>query len=197
MRGNFTWQDWKQHVGSGAIVDPTVARGGFGCATCDNSDVIIGSGTGSGAKGGVYINSKWATTVTGTYQIPVIETNFGVNLNMRQGYPIPYVFRVTGAGGINGQGGTQKFLMAEDNVTKFRHPNVTELDFRLAKDLHIWRGGVTFSVDAFNVLNHQTILQRDVRRLNSNNAGSAFASSNRITELQSPRLLRAGVRLNF
>jgi hypothetical protein len=198
LRGNVTLQDWKQHLGAGAIVDPTKARSGSGtCATCDGADVVQGSGSGSGAKGGIYINSKWAYTLTGTYQIPVIETNFGVNLNGRQGYPIPYAFRVTGSGGVNGQGGTTKYLLAESDVTQFRHSNITELDLRLAKDIRIWRGGVTFSVDAFNVLDKRTILQRDVRRLNSNNSGGTFAASNRITELQSPRVLRLGARLNF
>jgi len=195
MRGNFTWQDWKQHVGPGAIVDPTRGRGGFGCTTCDNSQIIVGSGGGSGAKGGVYISSKWAYNITGTYQIPVIETNFGVNLTGRQGYPIPYVYRVTGS--PDGQGNTTKFLLAESEPDAFRHPNVTELDLRLAKDIHVWRGGVTLSVDAFNILNKQTVLQKDVQRLNSNNAGGKFTASNRITELQSPRVLRLGVRLNF
>src|SRR5207245_2593029 len=138
------------------------ARSGSGtCTVCNNADVVQGSGSGSGAKGGIYINSKWAYTLTGTYQIPVIETNFGVNLNGRQGYPIPYVFRVTGSGGVNGQGGTTKYLLAENDVTQFRHPNTTELDLRLAKDIRIWRGGVTFSVDAFNVLDNRTVLQRD------------------------------------
>ena len=195
MRGNFTLQDWKQHVGAGAIVDPTQARGGFGCATCNNSDVIVGAGSGSGSKGGIYINSKWEYNLTGTYQIPVIETNLGVNLNGRQGYPIPYVYRVTGA--PNGQGSTTKYLLAENDITQFRHPNITDLDLRLAKDIRIWRGGLTLSVDAFNVLDHRTVLQRNVTRLNSNNAGGTFGSSNRITELMSPRVLRLGARFNF
>src|SRR5438270_2559093 len=94
MRGNFTLQDWKQFVNSSGIVNPTLGRdpSGFGCSNCNDSDVMVGAGTGSGAKGGVYINSKWAVNLTGTYQIPVIETNFGANVNVRQGYVIPYVF---------------------------------------------------------------------------------------------------------
>jgi hypothetical protein len=196
LRGNVTLQDWKQHVGPGAIVDPTRARGGgTGCTTCNNSQIIAGSGTGSGAKGGVYISSKWAYNLTGTYQIPVIETNLGFNVTGRQGYPIPYVFRVTGA--PDGQGGSRKFLLAENEPDQFRHPNLLEVDLRLAKDIRIWRGGVTLSVDAFNILNKQTVLQRDVRQLNRNNAGAPFAASNRITELQSPRVFRLGARLNF
>lgn len=197
MRGNVTLQDWKQKVGARAIVDPSQARGGYGCTVCNNSDVIIGAGTGSGAKGGIYINSKWAYNLTGTYQIPVIETSFGMNLTGRQGYPVPYVYRITGSGN-NGQStsGT-KYLLASD-VTAFRNPNIMNLDLRLAKDIRVYRGGsVTLSVDAFNVLDRRTILQRNVTRLNANNAGGTFASSNRITELQSPRVFRLGARVSF
>ena len=191
MRGNVTLQDWKQYVNSSGLVNPTHMRDGFGCSNCDGSDVVIGGSTGSGAKGGVYINSKWAYNITGTYQIPVIETNFGVNLTGRQGYVRPYVFRTT-APSENGQN-TSNFIytLAENDITKFRLPNPIELDLRLAKDFRVYRGaGVTLSVDAFNVLDRRTILQRNVTRLSS-------SSSNQITELQSPRVFRLGARFNF
>lgn len=192
LRGNLTLQDWKQSVGPGAIIDPSVGRSGaqgyFGCTVCSGSQVVIGAGSGSGSKGGVYINSKWAYNITGTYQIPVIETSFGMNLTGRQGYVIPYVYRVAGS---DGQGGNFKYVLAETKIDQFRQPNLTELDLRLAKDIRVYHGGgVTFSVDAFNILNRQTILQRDVRRLQ-------LASSNRIQELQSPRIFRVGARLTF
>lgn len=191
MRGNVTFQDWKQDIGPRGIIDPTRARGSFGCPACDGADVVIGAGSGSGSKGGIYINSKWAYNFTGTYQIPLIETNFGFNLSGRQGYPVPYVIRVTGRNGNNAQGSSQKFVLAEGDMTQFRNPNTTELDLRLAKDIHIYRGGaVTLSIDAFNVLDDRTILQRDVRRLQ-------LGATNRITELQSPRVLRLGARVSF
>jgi len=195
LRGNVTLQDWKQHVGSGAIIDPTRNRGSAagaganpgwvtGCITCDGSEVLQGSGSGSGSKGGVYINSKWAYNLTGVYQIPVVETSLGFNLTGRQGYPIPYDFRVN----VPGEG--FKYILAEDDTDKYRHENLTELDLRLAKDIRISRAGITVSVDAFNILNKNTILQRDVRRLNQSVA-------NHITEIQSPRVFRLGARVTF
>ncbi|HSP16480.1 MAG TPA: carboxypeptidase regulatory-like domain-containing protein [Thermoanaerobaculia bacterium] len=194
LRGNLTLADWKQHVGANGIIDPTHQRGGTavvspqvgsGCDVCSGSDVIIGSGTGSGAFGGVYINSKWSYNITGVYQIPIVEANFGVNLYGRQGYALPYVFRVSGTGGEG-----FKFLLAENDVTQFRNKDVHELDLRLAKDLHVSRVGLTLSIDGFNVLNSQTILQRNVARL-------GVAASNRITETLSPRVFRLGARLTF
>jgi len=189
LRGNFTFQDWKQQVGSRAVVDPTRGRSSGGsCTSCDNSPVIVGAGSGSGSFGGVYINSKWAYNVTGTYQIPVVETNFGMNLTGRQGYAIPYVYRVSAN---DAQGSNFAYILAENDPTQFLQPNLMELDLRLAKDLRVYHGaGVTLSVDMFNALNRQTILQRDVRRLQ-------IATSNHITELQSPRVFRVGMRVTF
>ena len=193
LRGNVTLQDWTQHIGSSGIIDPTQNRGAAagagatpgwltGCISCDGSEVLQGSGSGSGAKGGVYINSKWAYNLTGVYQIPVIETSLGFNFTGRQGYPIPYVYRVSTSEGF-------KYVLAESDTDTYRHSNLTELDLRLAKDIHIARAGVTFSIDAFNILNKNTVLQRDVRRLQ--------LTPNRITEIQSPRVFRLGARLTF
>ena len=193
LRGNLTLQDWKQHVGPNGIADPTANRGSLsgagvtpgwltGCIACDGSAVLQGSGTGSGSKGGVYINSKWAYNLTGVYQIPVVETSLGFNLTGRQGYPIPYVYRVVLADG-------PKYVLLEPETDTYRNPNLTELDLRLAKDLRLSRVGLTLSIDAFNVLNSNTIMQRDVRRVT--------LAANRITEVQSPRVFRLGARLTF
>ncbi len=189
MRGNLTLQDWKQHVGPGAIVDPTVTRT---CGVCNNSEVIFQS-TGSGSKGFVYINSKWTADLTGTYQIPVIETSFGFNVNSRQGYSLPYVFLVKGA---NGEG--NKALLATSAVDTFRDPTVTEVDMRLAKEIRFQRVGLTLSVDGFNMMNSNTILQRNVTQINSSAGGTKpAAASNRVAEVLSPRVFRLGARLSF
>jgi hypothetical protein len=193
LRGNVTLQDWKQHVSASGIVDPTVQRvtgtgvvGGSACAVCNDAAVLFRS-TGSGNKGNVYINSKWAYSITGLYQIPIVETSVGFNLNGRQGYALPYVFRVS-----TPRGEGSKLLLAEgEDIDRFRSPNVTELDIRLAKDIHVSRLGLTLSIDGFNVLNRNTILQRDVTRLNS------YAASDRVTEVLSPRVFRIGARLSY
>jgi hypothetical protein len=158
--------------------------------------VLIGSGTGSGSFGGVYINSKWSYSVAGAYQIPVIESSLGFNLNGRQGYALPYTVRVTAP---NGEG--QKNVIVPTSVDEFRNPNVNDLDLRLAKDIRISRAGLTLSIDAFNVLNSNTILQRNVTRLGSASASTgkftSFGASNHVTEVLSPRVFRLGARVTF
>jgi hypothetical protein len=181
MRASVTLQDWTQQVGDEGYYDPTVQLGGSGCTSCDGADVIEGSGTGSGAKGGIYINSEWAFNLTGAYQVPVIETSVGFNITGRQGYPIPYTHRQNTTEGF-------KFLLIDD-VTANRHDDILNIDLRLAKDFRFGPVGATVSADIFNVMNEQTVLQRNIR-LN-------ISSGNRITELQSPRVFRLGARLTF
>jgi hypothetical protein len=209
LRGNLTLQDWTQHVGSGAIVDPTRGKT---CGNCNGSEVIFQS-TGSGAKGSVFINSKWSASLTGAYQIPVIETSFGFNVNSRQGYALPYSWGVSG-----GSEGTKHLLVPTD-VDSFRNPTVTEVDMRLAKEIKLSHVGLTLSIDGFNMLNSNTILQRVVSGTGSaqdlNRSGGASgqcktladgsidcsaalnASANHISEVLSPRVFRLGARLSF
>jgi Carboxypeptidase regulatory-like domain len=201
LRGNFTMQDWTQQVGSGAIVDPTRSRL---CSVCDGSQVLVVS-AGSGSKGSVYFNSKWAYSLTGAYQIPIVETSFGFNLNGRQGYSDPYVANIR----TNTGEGT-KSLLAPSSVDSFRNDNVRELDLRLAKDIRVARVGLTLSIDLFNALNSNTILQRDTSSLCSvsqaslaaggaqcNAGANPTASSNHVQEVLSPRVYRLGARLSF
>ena len=200
VRGNFTFQDWRQQVGSGAVVDPT--RGAL-CGVCDGSEVVVQSG-GSGAKGNVYINSKWSYSLTGAYQIPVIETSVGFNLNGRQGYSVPYSAVVRTS---TGEG--NKTLLVPQTVSTFRNDDVKELDLRFAKDIRVSRVGLTLSVDLFNATNAQTILQRNTGLCSVSQAGTAgattncnatanlLAPANRVTEVLSPRVFRLGARLAF
>ncbi len=207
LRGNLTLQNWTQHVSSSGIVDPTCQRvTGTGtnpnnvtgdiCSVSNNSQVLVGSGTGSGSFGGVYINSKWSYSVAGAYQIPFIESSLGFNLNGRQGYALPYVVRVTAPGGEG-----QKNLIVPSSLDQFRNPNVNDLDLRLAKDIRLSRAGLTLSIDAFNVINSNTILQRNVTRLGTASATTGaftpFGSSNHVTEVLSPRVFRLGARVTF
>jgi len=203
LRGNVSLNDWTQHVGQGAIWDPTRQRGQVPndfapgtCTSCNGGTVVQGSGTGSGAKGGVYINSKWAYNLTGVYQVPVVETSLGFNLTGRQGYPIPWAHRVTTSEGF-------KYVLATGEIDTQRHPNLMNLDLRVAKDIRVSRVALTLSADMFNVTNKATILQRNTRlgRGGTNDLYDPILrptrSGNRITEIQSPRVFRLGARLSF
>lgn len=184
LRGSFAWNDWTQNVSEEGIVDPTRQRMAIGCNNCDGGTVVSGSGSGSGAKGGVYVNAEWQYSLTGAYQIPLVETTLGLSLNGRQGYPVPYVHRVYVASEA-----IYKQVLPSEDVDTYRLPDVHDLDLRLAKDLRFRGVGLTLSADVFNVFNENTELQR-FTRLNN-------ARKNEITETQSPRVFRVGARSTF
>jgi Carboxypeptidase regulatory-like domain/TonB-dependent Receptor Plug Domain len=197
LRGNFSWNDWVQNVDEESIIDPTPLRTAYGCSVCDGADVVQGSGTISGAKGAVWINSEWAVNLAGVYQIPVIETNFGMNFTMRQGYPMLYAHPVYVTEDVLGS--PNRFIARNvllSDVTEHRLPNPYSLDLRLAKDFRFRGVGLELSVDAFNVTNNRPELQRNTDlRSRSNQRRNRTASF--IRELQSPRIFRVGARLTF
>ncbi|MGZ7080518.1 MAG: hypothetical protein ACXVJT_13990, partial [Thermoanaerobaculia bacterium] len=134
---------------------------------------------------------------TGVYQVPVVETSVGFNLTGRQGYPIPWAHRVTTSEGF-------KYVLATGDIDTYRHPNLLNLDLRVAKDIRISRAGLTLSADVFNVTNKATILQRNTRLGRGATTDDLYdpilrpsRSGNRITEIQSPRVFRLGARLSF
>jgi len=187
LRTNFAWNDWKQDVDP-QYYDPTPLRTGSGCSNCDGSEVVDQS-TGSGNKGGVWIDADWAFNASGVYQIPVIEANFGVNFTMRQGYPLLFVHNAD----VDQPGTDTKNVLVEE-VGSRRLDNPYSLDLRLAKDFKFRGIGLEVGVDAFNITNERTILQRNSTLVNRD---APSGSRNRITELQSPRIFRVGARLTF
>jgi hypothetical protein len=187
FRGNFSWSDWKQDVDS-QYYDPTPQRVGSGCSNCNGSEVVEQS-TGSGNKGGVWIDADWALNMAGVYQIPVIETNLGLNFTMRQGYPLLFVHNTD----VSQPGTDTKNVLVEE-VGSRRLDNPYSLDLRLSKDFTFSGVALELSVDAFNITNERTILQRNASLTSRDNASG---SRNRIIELQSPRVLRFGARLTF
>ena len=107
----------------------------------------------------------------------------GANLFGRQGYVNPYIFQVSAGGDGNVR------ALAVPTLDEVRHPNLFDLDLRLAKNLKFQRVNLVLAADVFNVLNAGTVLQRN------RNLGSAVFDS--IAEIISPRILRVGVKFQF
>jgi hypothetical protein len=181
LRGNLSWNDWKEHCGAASIADPTPVATTTGTAGCPGGQVVARS-AGSGAFADVFINSKWSFNVTGLYQLPW-DFNVGASLTGRQGYPRPFQEEVT-----TSTGGTNNVILGPVGSTRF--DNVYELDLRAAKDFRFFnRVGVTISADLFNVPNKRTILQR--------NTDLSLSNADYITEIQSPRVWRFGAKVSF
>ncbi|HKI02355.1 MAG TPA: carboxypeptidase regulatory-like domain-containing protein [Thermoanaerobaculia bacterium] len=186
LRGNVTWSDWNwSSVPDGEIENPTRFLGG---GSREGDPVLQGSGAGSGAKGGVYINSEWAYSVNGLYQIAPERPwgfNAAINLQGRQGYPIPYFQRVIVADP------NQRVVSVQvtDRPDTYRLDDIHILDARVEKEFTFSDFGLTLGVDVFNVLNEAFVQQRQHRL--------GIGTSDHVTEVTSPRILRFGARISF
>jgi len=187
LRGNVTFADWTwSKVPTSEVENPTVLLGG---GNREGDAVLQGSGTGSGAKGGIYINSKWAYSVNGLYQVvPERPWGFNVALNLtgRQGYPIPYFQRVTTD--ANQQNASYNIQVSSRPDT-YRLDDIHIVDARVEKEFTFSDFGLTLGVDVFNLFNEAYVLQRNQRL--------AQTTSDFVREVVSPRVLRFGARLSF
>src|SRR6185436_10673332 len=160
LRGNFTWADWTwSKVPDSELENPTETLAG---GTHEGDVVMQGSGTGSGSKGGIYINSKWSYSVNGLYQIAPDRPwgfNVAANLTGREGYPIPY-WRRRG-GGLARDNFTLQSVSVVDDPDEFRFDDIHMVDARVEKEFSFSDFGLTLGVDVFNVFNEAYVLQRN------------------------------------
>ncbi len=187
LRGNFSWSDWTwSSIPDSENEDPTLTLGG---GTEEGDPVLQGSGTGSGAKGGIYINSEWAYSVNGLYQVApdrVWGFNVALNLTGRQGYPIPYFQRITTD---SNQQNAAVNVQVTDAPDTYRLDDIHMVDARIEKEFTFSDVGLTLGVDCFNLFNEAYVLQRNHRL--------AQATSDHVREVTSPRVLRLGARISF
>ncbi|HWN42218.1 MAG TPA: hypothetical protein VNW71_08345, partial [Thermoanaerobaculia bacterium] len=187
-RGNVSWQDWTWDIPDSENEDPTDTIGG---GIVNGTDVLQGSGTASGPKGNVFINSNWSYSLTGLYQIaPDAPWGFNVSasLNGREGYPLRYSRRVNRAPIADTPGIGIDVPVASEADT-FRFPDVHLLDLRVEKEFRLSDFGVTVGADLFNVLNESYVLQRQ--------SILGLTTADHVLEVVSPRILRLGVRLSW
>ncbi|MDA8018528.1 MAG: TonB-dependent receptor [Thermoanaerobaculia bacterium] len=184
LRGNFTISEWEWNLSS-PLDDPNIYLAGGGR---DGDTVLQGSGTGSGSKGGIYINSNWSYSITGMYQIAP-DRNWGFNIaasvNGREGYALPYFVQVSSPFNV----GTNLSLSATTSNDTFRLDDIHVLDLRVEKEFEVSEVSFTLGAEVFNVFNEATVLQRQ------HNLG--LSTANHIQELLSPRVARVSLRFNF
>jgi hypothetical protein len=192
-RASFSWMDHTEHFSdrNAAIQNPT---------SQDTENAISQSGpnphSGPGIEGGIvapksygaktntFFNAKWQVSANALYQLPA-DFELGAALLGRQGYPRGITI-LTGLGAD----GTRGALPGP--IDQQRYGNLWNVDLRLAKNQKL--GGSTalnITLDVFNVLNSDTVLQRNRR------ASASAATFGSILEVINPRILRLGVRLSF
>ena len=193
FRGNFGWNSFKQNLNASSIQDPNNLWGGTNCGSVPQTSCTA---TGFSSKDSVFLNASWQFNVNALYQGPW-GLDFGVNFFGREGFPNPYYVRTraTDAAGIS-----HRYLTQIAQVDTYRLDNVYELDFRLAKTFQIGPVSVTPAAELFNVANANTVLQRYQRTGDYRASTGEFTQNdffNQIIEVQSPRIVRLGIAVNF
>ena len=183
LRGNFTQSDWEWDIPSGAINDPNVYETGSEIP----GGIVVEQSGGSG-KSEVFLTQGWSYSVTGMYQIaPDRAWGFNVSgaLNGREGYAMPYMYRTS----LPNITGSSWDLLASSSADQYTLDDLHMLDLRIEKEVNVADFGLTFGIEAFNVLNDGTVLQR--------RAQVNTASADHVTEVVSPRMFRATFRFSF
>jgi hypothetical protein len=180
-RASFAWNDWKQHIGPRAVVDPNNVTPGV-------------NATGPVVEGG--INATWQFNVGGAVELP-LGLRAGVNFFGRQGFPTPYFIEAVTRDVLDSRPQIQIGGAAD-----YRTPNVYILDLQLSRDFLIAsRVAVGPVLDCFNVLGSRTVLSRDgfvgFYDAEQTPAFEPLDSFNRAVATLSGRTLRAGVRVSF
>ena len=194
LRGHFTYYDWEWDIPSNYFFDLNDLAPGERPETgidddedFDNNGVPVSEQSGgSGDKGDILLNSRWSFNVNGLYQVAPDRPwgfNVAANISGREGYPLPYYLN-----NINPGDGIQRDLQVS-RTGEDRNDNLYSLDLRLDKDFEFGDWGLTLSIDAFNLLNEGTVLQRE------RNLGGS--QPNFVDETLSPRVFRLGLRLSF
>lgn len=202
LRANFGWNSFKQYLTASSFQDPNNTLGGTNCVSVPAPVAppqVSCIATGWSSKTSVFLNADWQFNVSALYQGPW-GIDFGANFFGRQGYPNPYYVRTRA---VDAAGNSHRYLTQIQQVDTYRYGNVYELDFRLAKTITLGGVAIIPSAELFNVANANTVLQRRQRvgdyRIRSSGERVFSQSSyfNDIIEVQSPRIVRLGISVNF
>jgi hypothetical protein len=196
FRANFGWNSFKNYLTAASIQDPNNlwGQGGQNCGSPPQTSCLA---AGFSSKQSVFLNGSWQFNINGLYQAP-FGFELGANFFGRQGYPNPYYVRVRGV--VDAAGVSNTYLIQIANLDTYRYDNVYQLDLRVARPINVSGVLITPTAEIFNVANGNTVLQRYQRTGDYRVSKGTFTQNqffNQILEVQSPRILRLGLTVNF
>ena len=182
-RLSASYNDWTQHFGANGFVDPTNVE-------ISDGGLAVVQSIGSGDKQRVYINGTWQVSLSAQYTLPRGFSIAG-NFFARQGYPLAYFQNVTAnpSTGVS-YDRTKSVLVAP--YDRYRLGAVSDLNLALSRSFKVRALEVKLLVDVFNVMNRNTVLQRQ-----SQVGVFGPNGTNSIREVMPPRVLRVGARVSF
>ena len=186
LRGHATVQHWEWTIGDEfrRFNDPTNEIGTLN--TFDDEDLYVEISGGN--KANVVVSSNWSFNLAGLYQVAPDRPwgfNVGWSVTGRQGYPSPPFRRVSGG----------RRLQLRSDIDEFRNDDIVLFDARIDKEFQIGDVRLTASIDGFNLLNEDYVLQRE-RDLGLGSIDDA-GRANQVTEYLSPRVFRVGLRIDW
>jgi hypothetical protein len=176
-RAAFTFNDWKENVGPGAVLNPSHIDLDPQIDGAQHMEFAVGSGK------NYYTSAKWQANINGMVQLPA-GFEAAANLFGRQGYPKP-VYLQLDLGALDGVPN----VLAVSTTDQIRLKNLWDLDVRLAKTMRFGGARVTLAGEIFNALNANTELYR--------NPSATSTSFNSLDEILAPRIARLSARFTF
>ncbi len=153
MRGNFTYGETDFKVGPEFLRydDPTDVISLGSLLYGDDSDIFLE--TSYGSKRLVTINSAWTFNINAIYQVAPDRPwsfNLAGSITGREGYPF-----------VPGASRSAHTRQLSPNLDDFRFDDVYTFDAHIDKDFRLGEMTITASLDGFNLLNDQPVLQRN------------------------------------
>lgn len=189
LRASAAWNDWRQKVGPGAIVDPNNELGG----TNRSGPVVEATETGPTAPT-IYVNARWQFNVSGLAPLP-FGVEVGANLFGREGYPVLYGVELQNLGTNRASP-----ILQIGSVGAYRLAPVFVLDLHLERTFSLGpRIAATALFDCFNVADSHTVLARDgdVGLFDPSVGLVQSETFNDPVQVLSSRIFRGGVRIAF
>jgi|CXWL01.1.fsa_nt_gi hypothetical protein len=202
LRGFVNYSDWQNVVDPGIIEDPTRT------VNSEDGSQVLTQSAGSGSKSEIWINSTWSANISGMYQVAPDRPwgfNVSADVNAREGYAIPYRVAVAATSRLLGNQQLGRTVLVSPEGDSFRNDDLFLVNLRVEKEFSFGDFGLTVGVDAFNVFNTSTVLQRggliaashfDTAG-NPTGQGSSAGTGDHVLDNVAPRIFRLGARISW
>ena len=172
MNSSFTWNNTLLHYESAADFS----------TTADPTNYDLQNGHPSSGTSGIN-GSRWTAKLSGMYGLPW-QMSVAAFWNLRDGTQFN---RTIQSPNRTGAGGTANVQFEPNGTTHY--PTFSQVDLHWDKGFLFGQRRIQFNVDAFNLMNDATVLERQTRQ--------NFAQANYVTRILAPRVVRLGVKVNF
>lgn len=172
LNSSFTWNNTILHYDSAADFS----------TSSDPTNLEMQNGHPSSGTSGIN-GARWTGKLSGMYALPW-QMSVAAFWNLRDGTQFN---RTILSPNRTGSGGTVSVQFEPNGTTHY--PMFSQVDLHWDKAVRFGARRIQFNVDAFNLTNSATVLERQTRQNSS--------QANFVTRILAPRVVRLGVKVNF